>query len=96
MYTRDIKDSPELTQFGAFLASNKNEKKDALFESFFFWCYCCERNTLRVCETCEGAIVRYTGVVFVMRGGVFQVFAVSLKLLFNPNIKLGARQDSEV
>lgn len=36
VYTRDIKDSPELTQFGAFLASNKNEKKDALFESFFF------------------------------------------------------------
>lgn len=31
-----------------------------------------------------------------MRGGVFQVFAVILKLLFNPNIKLGARQDSEV
>lgn len=57
VYTRDIKDSPELTHFGAFLASNKNEKKDALFESFFFWCYCCERNTLRVCETCEGAIV---------------------------------------
>lgn len=72
------------------------KRKTRYSSLFFLWCYCCERNTLRVCETCEGAIVRYTGVVFVMRGGVFQVFAVSLKLLFNPNIKLGARQDSEV